>query len=84
VDPVGSPHDDERQSNMKQTGTGEGRTDANEGMPRWVKVSGIVAALIVVLLVAVMLLSGGEHGPGRHFGGLSATAPAMRDGIPAA
>jgi hypothetical protein len=31
--------------------------------PRWVKVFGAVAAL-VVLLVAVMLLTG--HGPGRH------------------
>lgn len=35
-------------------------------MPRWVKVSGIVAVLLALLVVAVMLLSGGEHGPGRH------------------
>jgi hypothetical protein len=32
-------------------------------MPRWVKVFGIVAAVVVVLVV-VMLLSG--HGPSRH------------------
>lgn len=31
--------------------------------PRWVKVAGIVA-LVVVLVVALMLVSG--HGPGRH------------------
>jgi hypothetical protein len=37
-------------------------------MPRWVKVSGLVA-LAVVLLVVVMLLLPGNHGPGRHFGG---------------
>ena len=37
------------------------------GMPRWVKVSGIIA-LILVLLVVVMMVAGGggQHGPGRH------------------
>ena len=35
------------------------------GMPRWVKVSLIVAAVSAVLVV-VMLLVGGEHSPGRH------------------
>ena len=37
------------------------------GAPRWVKVAGLVAAVIVLLAVA-LLLSGrfGEHGPGRH------------------
>jgi hypothetical protein len=39
-------------------------------MPRWVKVSGLVAVLVLVLLV-VVLLFGGEHGPRRHFGGLT-------------
>jgi hypothetical protein len=39
------------------------------GTPRWVKVSGIVVILLVVL-VAIMLLAG--HGPGRH--GLSGGA----------
>jgi hypothetical protein len=33
------------------------------GTPRWVKAFGIVA-IVLVLLVAIMLLSG--HGPGRH------------------
>ena len=37
------------------------------GIPRWVKVFLIVAAALVVLLVALMVFSGGEHGPGRHF-----------------
>jgi hypothetical protein len=41
---------------------------ANAGVPRWVKVSGLVA-LVVVLLVVVMLLIPGNHGPGRHLGG---------------
>ncbi len=40
------------------------------GTPRWVKVSAILA-LVLVLLVGVMLLAGGGsggHGPGRHTG----------------
>jgi hypothetical protein len=47
------------------------------GMPRWVKLSGIVAAMLIVLLVAVLLLGGGQHGPARHFGGLPRTVPAL-------
>ena len=44
--------------------------DTPPGTPRWVKVFGIIA-VIVVVLVGVMLLTGGagEHGPGRHSGG---------------
>lgn len=36
------------------------------GMPRWVKVLVMVLGLLALLLVAAMLLTGGEHGPGRH------------------
>jgi hypothetical protein len=35
------------------------------GPPRWVRVSGIIA-LALVLLVLIVLLAGGNHGPGRH------------------
>ena len=44
--------------------------DSPPGAPRWVKVLGILA-VVVVVLVGVMLLTGGagEHGPGRHSGG---------------
>ena len=35
------------------------------GTPRWVKVCGIVA-LIVVALFVVLLVIGGPHNPGRH------------------
>ena len=41
------------------------RSDEDIGMPRWVKVLGLVALVLVVLLV-VVLLAGGGHGPGRH------------------
>ena len=35
------------------------------GPPRWVKVSGIIALVLVVLLL-ILLLARGNHGPGRH------------------
>ena len=35
------------------------------GPPRWVKVSGIIALALIVLLL-IVLLTGGNHGPGRH------------------
>jgi hypothetical protein len=39
------------------------------GMPRWVKVSGIVAGALVLLFVILQLTGlGGDHGPGRHMG----------------
>ncbi|MBG0823315.1 hypothetical protein HS048_21525 [Planomonospora sp. ID91781] len=38
----------------------------HRGMPRWVKVFGIIAAAVILLAVIVMLISGGDHGPGRH------------------
>lgn len=35
--------------------------------PKWVKISGIVAAvLLLAFLIAQVLGVGGEHGPGRH------------------
>ncbi|MDO2933470.1 hypothetical protein Q2T94_03990 [Paeniglutamicibacter sulfureus] len=34
--------------------------------PRWVKVF-VVIALVLVAFLVIGLLSGGEHGPGRHF-----------------
>ncbi|MET7426071.1 hypothetical protein [Dactylosporangium sp. NPDC005555] len=41
-------------------------------MPRWVKIVGVAAILLVVLLIAA-LFSG--HGPGRHMGGHGVSAP---------
>ena len=35
-------------------------------MPRWVKVSGIIAIVLVVLFLLLLLFGGGRHGPGRH------------------
>jgi hypothetical protein len=36
------------------------------GTPRWVKVFGLIALVVIVLFVVVTLIGGGEHGPGRH------------------
>lgn len=36
------------------------------GMPRWVKVSGMIAIVVALLVVIALVVSGGEHGPGRH------------------
>ncbi len=48
------------------------------GTPRWVKIFGIIA-LVLVLLVGIILLTGvgGTHGPRRHLpsGGAETTAP---------
>lgn len=35
-------------------------------MPVWVKVFGLIALLVVVLLMAMLLIGGEEHGPGQH------------------
>ena len=55
--------------------------DERTGVPRWVKISLVVAA-IVALLVVVMILAGGGHSPRRHGASApvagSVPAPAMR------
>jgi hypothetical protein len=50
--------------------------ESTRGIPRWVKVAGIVAAVLVLLVVAMMLIgSGGGHTPLRHGGGTGKTPP---------
>ena len=37
------------------------------GMPRWLKVSGIIVVVLVLLVVVIMVTGvGGQHGPSRH------------------
>ena len=38
----------------------------DRAVPRWVKGFGLVVAVLVLIAVIVMFLSGGAHGPGRH------------------
>jgi hypothetical protein len=44
------------------------------GTPRWVKVFGVIA-LVLVLVFVILLLTGrgGDHGPGRHIPSSSVT-----------
>jgi hypothetical protein len=46
----------------------DGDREVLTGPPRWVKISAIVGGIIVLIIVAVMLLTGGQHGPARHLG----------------
>lgn len=38
----------------------------DEGMPFWVKFFIAIGLIFVLLLVAVLVFAGGQHGPGRH------------------
>lgn len=53
----------------------ENETDA-PGMPRWVKVFGIVALVVIVVVVVVLVAGRGGHGPSRHTLGADITAAA--------
>lgn len=44
------------------------------GMPRWVKVFGVIAGIVALLIIAAMFIVGGEHGPGRHLHGGESSA----------
>ena len=60
----------------RDAGIGPDR-EPTTGMPRWVKVFGIIALVVVVLFLILLLTGGpGRHGPGRHTGGLGGHAPA--------
>jgi hypothetical protein len=38
------------------------------GIPRWVKIAGIVVLLVAALIVVAILIVGGDHGPRLHVG----------------
>jgi hypothetical protein len=40
--------------------------DRPPSTPSWVKVSGIITIVLVLLVVIMMLFGGDKHGPGRH------------------
>lgn len=49
---------------------------APPGAPRWVKIAAAIA-LIAVVMIAVMLLFGADHGPGRQTSGGAGADPAV-------
>jgi hypothetical protein len=53
-------------------GPGRGPTTST---PRWVKVFGIITAVLVLLVVIMLVAGGGRHGPSRHTGGLGGHPP---------
>ncbi|HEV8363602.1 MAG TPA: hypothetical protein VGQ52_08775 [Gemmatimonadaceae bacterium] len=52
---------------MENETSAGGKRESTVGTPRWVKVFGIIALLVVLLFVVLMVAGGGRHGPGRHF-----------------
>lgn len=61
------------------------RREATTSMPRWVKISLIIVAVLMLLFIVLKVTGlGGEHGPGRHLGtgptvSTSTTADHTRD-----
>jgi uncharacterized cupredoxin-like copper-binding protein len=55
------------------TGAAPGR-GPKPGIPRWVKLFGIIALVLIAAIVVVLLIGGG-HGPGRHLGPRGQTEP---------
>lgn len=51
--------------------------ESTTGIPRWMRVVGIILAVVALLFVAVLLGGGvGDHGPSRHgSGGSGGQAP---------
>ena len=57
-----------------RTGISDGPAHIPAGIPRWVKIFLIVAAAALVLLILAMMISGSQHGPGRHLSSVAPTA----------
>lgn len=50
----------------RQDTQGTGGSQGPPGVPNWVKASGIVIAILVLVLLLLAILTGGNHGPNRH------------------
>jgi hypothetical protein len=68
------PYPDSNGDTGDDTGVGPDR-GSTTGTPRWVKVFGVIALVLVVLLVILMLTGRGNHGPGRHAGDAGGHTP---------
>jgi hypothetical protein len=54
---------------MKDQATRSTSKSDGGGVPCWVIVTGIAIAAPTIVVVAMMLVGGGQHGPGRHMPG---------------
>lgn len=57
---MSSPPPSDRTTETPETG--------RQRAPRWVRLTLIALVAALALLAVVLLLAGGEHGPGRHAG----------------
>ena len=64
---------DKRPSSGHHANVGAG-SEGDHRVPRWVKLFGLAAILLLTLAIVVMLLSGGQHGPGRHLSSLGVSS----------
>lgn len=55
-----------RQGSDQRGGAHDRAQPPPTGLPRWVKVFLIVAVALALLAVGAALVTGGDHGPGRH------------------
>ena len=71
--------DDEQVTQTAVHGSGRAQQDGPPGLPGWVKVFALLAA-VVLGVVAFAVLGGHDtagHGPGRHLGAGTAAPPAV-------
>ena len=67
------------QANPPADPSPEGKIRWTAGVPRWVKVFVITALGLAVLMIVVMVVSGGRHSPGRHLWSAEFDAPVMHN-----
>jgi hypothetical protein len=72
-----------RDANPPADSSPHGKIRWTAGIPRWVKVFVVTALGLALLMVVGMLVSGGQHGPGRHLSSAEFDAPVMESAGPA-
>jgi hypothetical protein len=52
---------------MKERESDEAQNESGPpGVPAWLKISGAVVAVLAIVVFVLLVVAGGEHGPGRH------------------
>jgi hypothetical protein len=66
-----------RDANPPADSSPHGKIRWTAGIPRWVKVFVVTALGLALLMVVGMLVSGGQHGPGRHLSSAGFDTPVV-------